>query len=62
MASSSAVLYVGVTNNLVVRVEHHKEEVLSGFTQRYRTKRLVWYQTHSGIRAAMARGSRVGDG
>jgi putative endonuclease len=59
MASASGVLYVGVTNNLVVRVAEHKEGSIAGFTQRYRVNRPVWYEPHSSIRAAIAREKEI---
>jgi putative endonuclease len=59
MASHSGVIYVGVTNNLVVRVAQHKDGLLPGFTQRYCANRLVWYEPHSGIRAAIAREKEI---
>jgi len=41
MASRSRVIYVGVTNDLVRRVQEHKNGVNPGFTKKYRVKRLV---------------------
>ena len=48
-------LYVGVTNDLLRRVFEHREGVTPGFTQRYGVKRLVWYEEHGEIGAAIAR-------
>ena len=49
MANASRNLYVGVTNNLEVRVAQHKEGLLGGFTARYRCHRLVWFERYSWI-------------
>jgi putative endonuclease len=40
----SAVLYTGVTGNLLHRVLQHKNKLLSGFTSRYNLTRLVYYE------------------
>jgi putative endonuclease len=49
MASSSSVLYIGVTNNLERRIQQHKEKTLAGFTAKYRCHRLVWFERYSGL-------------
>jgi len=40
-------LYIGMTNNLLRRVEEHKNEKVDGFTKRYQMHRLVYYETYS---------------
>ena len=52
-------LYVGVTNDLVRRVAEHREGVAPGFTQKYGVKRLVWYEAHDSIEAAIRREKRL---
>jgi putative endonuclease len=52
-------LYVGVTSDLVKRVWEHKEGVVSGFTRTYNVKRLVWYEVHEDINAAMLREKQI---
>ena len=37
------VLYTGVTNNLVRRVYEHKNKLVKGFSSRYNTDKLVYY-------------------
>ena len=59
MASKSGVLYVGVTNNLAVRVGQHKDQRVPGFTSHYNVTKLVWYEPHSSIRAAIAREKEI---
>ena len=44
MASRSRVLYTGVTNDLVRRVDEHKRGLTPGFTSRYRVSRLVYFE------------------
>ncbi len=59
MASKSRVLYVGVTNNLLRRVEQHKQQVVEGFTQKYNVTRLVYQEMTNDVRAALAREKQV---
>ena len=52
-------LYVGVTSDLVRRVAEHREGAIPGFTERYGVKRLVWYEAHDSIEAAIRREKRL---
>jgi putative endonuclease len=59
MASASRVLYVGVTNNLVRRAWEHKQKRSPGFSARYNTTELVYFETWGDIRAAIAREKHI---
>ena len=48
-------LYVGVTSNLIQRVWQHKSDVTEGFSQRYGTKSLVYYEQHETMESAILR-------
>jgi putative endonuclease len=48
-------LYIGVTSDLVRRAWEHREGVVDGFTKRYGLKRLVFFEQHPSIRAAIQR-------
>ncbi|MGH6890307.1 MAG: GIY-YIG nuclease family protein [Rhizomicrobium sp.] len=48
-------LYIGVTSNLVLRASQHREGVIEGFTKKYGLKRLVWYEHHDSMIAAIRR-------
>ena len=48
-------LYIGVTSDLVKRVYQHRTEVTGGFTSKYHVKRLVYFEAHDDIAAAIAR-------
>ncbi len=52
-------LYVGVTGDLCRRIDEHRRGVLPGFTQEHRLHRLVWYETHGWIVAAIEREKRI---
>jgi putative endonuclease len=51
-------LYTGVTSNLVARAWQHRENV-SGFTERYGCKMLVWYEVHEEMIPAIAREKQI---
>ena len=50
----NGVLYTGVTNNLDRRVYEHKQKLTPGFTSKYNCTRLVYYDTMSDVRSAIA--------
>ena len=47
--------YVGVTNNLIRRVYEHRNKLVDGFTKKYNLTRLVYYECHDSVEAAIAR-------
>ena len=48
-------LYVEVTGDLVRRCHEHRNGLLQGFTKQYGLKRLVYFERHDDIRAAIQR-------
>ena len=52
-------LYIGVTGNLRQRAWQHREGVIDGFTKKYGLKRLVWYERHANMVAAIRRKSSL---
>ncbi len=48
-------LYIGVTNNLIRRVDEHRREIGESFTKRYHVHRLVYFEETNDIRAAIWR-------
>ena len=52
-------LYLGVTNDIVRRVHEHKTKAVPGFTARYDVGRLVWYEAHEDVNAAIAREKEI---
>ena len=55
LASISKVLYIGVTNNLQRRVLEHRNEKTEGFTKKYKTKKLVYFEMADDVYAALTR-------
>ena len=49
------VLYIGVTSDLVKRTWQHQEEVRQGFSTKYGTKLLVYYELHDSAESAITR-------
>ena len=48
-------LYIGVTSNLIQRVWQHKNNIAIGFTQKYKTHQLVWYECYQNMYSAISR-------
>ena len=59
MASRSRVLYTGVTGDLERRVQQHRTKQFPGFSARYYTTRLVWFETTPNSLAAIAREKQI---
>jgi putative endonuclease len=49
----SGTLYIGVTSNLVQRIWQHKNNLVSGFTQKYHLHKLVYYELLESMEAAI---------
>jgi putative endonuclease len=58
-STRNGTLYCGVTSDLVARLHHHREHVVSGFTKRYGVTRLVWYEQHTTMESAILREKRI---
>jgi putative endonuclease len=52
-------LYIGVTSNLVKRVYEHRTKVVASFTKEYGVHRLVYFEQHTDIEAAIHREKRL---
>jgi putative endonuclease len=48
-------LYIGVTSDLFQRIALHKQDLIEGFTKKYRVHRLVFYETHPTMETAILR-------
>ena len=55
MSSNSGTLYIGMTNNIDVRVAQHKSGEFEGFASRYECNRLVYYEKFDNVLKAIAR-------
>ena len=48
-------LYIGVTNDLKRRIEEHKSGLIPGFTSKYKTTLLVYFEESNSATEAIAR-------
>ena len=55
VASFSGTLYIGMTNDLEVRVRQHKSGEIEGFSKKYGCNRLVYYELFQDVRRAINR-------
>ena len=60
MASArNGTLYVGVISNLLQRIAQHRENTFGGFSGKYGTKTLVWFESHQTMEHAILREKRI---
>ena len=48
-------LYIGVTNNIIERIEQHRNGIGSAFTRKYKVYTLVWLEPFDDVRDAIQR-------
>lgn len=53
------VLYTGVTSDLLKRVHMHKSKILQGFSSKYKTSMLVYYEIQDEINVAILREKQI---
>jgi putative endonuclease len=47
------IMYVGVTSDLIRRIDEQQNGPIDGFTKRYGLKQLVWFEQYDDIRTAL---------
>jgi putative endonuclease len=55
VASRTGTLYIGMTNNLYVRVMQHKSGTIEGFSRKYHCNRLVYWESFDDVLKAIDR-------
>ena len=55
LSSESGALYLGVTNDLARRLSEHKQDLVEGFTKKYKCHLLVYHEHFTDITQAIAR-------
>jgi putative endonuclease len=55
VASRTGTLYIGMTNNLYVRVAQHKSREIEGFSSKYSCNRLVYWESFDEVLRAIDR-------
>lgn len=56
---SNSVLYVGVTNNLIARLNQHKTQVRNGFAKKYKCYKLVYFENTECVKSAITREKQI---
>ena len=59
MTNKSRTLYTGATNNLMRRVDEHKNKLVKGFTSKYNIQYLVYYESTPSVYAALQREKQI---
>lgn len=52
-------LYIGVTSDIIARIIQHRNGTFGGFTAQYAVNRLVWFEQHATMEAAILREKRI---
>jgi putative endonuclease len=53
--NQSRTLYIGVTNDLIRRMDEHRRKLVRGFTAKYNITQLAYYETYPSARSAIER-------
>ena len=51
--------YIGVTSNIQQRVYQHKNDLVHGFSSKYETHMLVYFELHHSMNAAITREKQI---
>lgn len=58
-SEKNGTLYVGITSDLIKRIYEHKNNIVKGFTEKYKVHKLVYYEECSDIYEAIQREKQV---
>ena len=59
LSSETRTTYIGVTNDIDRRLYEHKNKTFEGFSARYNTNSLVYFEIFTDIKAAIAREKEI---
>jgi putative endonuclease len=54
-SQKNRMLYIGVTSNLIKRIQEHQQKIADGFTKRYKVDKLVYYEQTEDVISALVR-------
>jgi len=52
---TNTVLYVGMTNNIIRRLNEHRNKLVCGFTEKYSVNKLVYFELTNDVNVAIER-------
>ena len=55
MGSPTGTLYIGVTSDIYIRIQQHKNGTFEGFSKEHNCTRLLYYEQHEDISQSIAR-------
>ena len=58
-SARNGTLYIGATSNLIQRIAQHRRDHFDGFSARYGTKLLAWFEMHATMEHAIQREKRL---
>ena len=58
-SGKNGTLYTGVTSNLIQRIYQHKSDLVEGFSTKYKTHTLVYFELHQTMEAAITREKQI---
>jgi putative endonuclease len=59
LGSGTGTFYVGVTNDLELRIAQHREGLIEGFSSRYDVHRLLYFEETTDVFAAITREKQI---
>jgi putative endonuclease len=54
-SGKDSTLYIGMTNDLIRRINEHKQSQIEGFTKKYKVNQLAYYEQTDDVKAAIGR-------
>jgi len=54
-SKKNGTLYIGVTNDLQRRIYEHKQDLIKGFTSKYKVYILVYFEVTTDVKSALER-------
>jgi putative endonuclease len=54
-STKDGAIYIGITNDIVRRIFEHRTKAAPGFTSKYNTTRLVWFEIYDDPISAISR-------
>ena len=61
-SKKNGTLYIGVTSNLAKRIYEHKQDLVEGFTKKYKISKLVYYEIADSPNSAIFREKQIKGG